>query len=270
MSSGETSKKKSSNDDYEEDGREPEADLDGMLSYGEKKNQAMFQASIVAKMNQEELEEIADRADHSTRDLLMRAKGDLSGSDAFRGKSRAILVAQALANLHGSKLGVVTALVVLTLDEEDGDLFRLEPVQGEDLLSSDVIGVMHRSGLLTDEVHEILTDGIDNGSSEFYRGDFITNKAEVVCRSHLTATERLRQRRVSRCRLIKPRLPPEVELAEIIRVDNSDSSLMWRDAFDRTTGGWVEQKGVRKVATTRKSGVGEDEGFFRGFGNCDI
>ena len=108
--------------------------MDGMLSYGEEKNQARFQASAVAKIIQGELEETAARAGHSLQDLLMRAKGDPGGSDAFRGRSRAILVAQALASLHGSGLGVVTSLVIITLAEDDGDQFCLEPVHGENLL----------------------------------------------------------------------------------------------------------------------------------------
>lgn len=243
----------------EEEREEREAGLDGMLSYGEKKSQARFQASVAAKIIQGELGEIAARAGYSIRGLLMSAVGGLDGSDAFHGRSRARLAAQALAFLHGSELDLVTTLVVATLEEDDGDLFCLEPVPGEILLSKRVIDTMHRNDLLTDEVHQTLTDDLDIGSSEFYPGDFVTNKA-VVITGHRTATERLEQRRAAQWRIVGPRLPQGVGLVEVIRVDNQDSSLRWRDAFDRTKKGWVEQRGVRKVATTRQSDVGDDDG----------
>ena len=251
----------------EEEREEREAGLDGMRAYGEKLNAARFQASALAKIIQGELEDIAARASHSLHDLLRRAKGDPTGHDAFRGRSRATLVAQALASLHGSGFGLVNSLVVITLEDDDDDQFCIEPVQGDNLLSLGLIGVMHRGGLLTDDVHAILTDGVDRGTSNFNPGDFVTNKPIVITRN-MTATERLRARRASWCRVVQPRLPPGVELAEVIRVDNSDSSLRWRDAFDRTKAGWVEQNGVRKVATTRQSDVSDEDGAFWGF-VCD-
>ena len=242
-----------------EDPEDPEPGLDGMLSYGERKNLARFEASCNGKLIQEDLVEIVERADASFQTLLSRAKGESIGSDAFQWKGKAILAAEALAFLNGGcGLDLVTALVVITIVEEEGDTIDVELVQGPELLSNRVVTALFRNGELSDKAHRLLTDGIDNTYSGFSVGDVITNRESVV-RGHLTATERLRQLRAARCRLVKPMLPPGVARAEVMKVDNNDESLRWRAVNDRRQGGWVEQRGVRKVATSWQSDGGSDD-----------
>lgn len=232
--------------------------LDEMLSYGAENTCAQFQTSAVAKIVQRELEDVATRANHSLNELLLRAIGYSNGSEGFQGKSRALLVVKALASLHGSEFEVVNSLVVISL-EKDGDQFQIEPVLGEDLFSCIVINILYRNKLLSEDVYNILTDGIDIGSSKINIGDFIVNEIkEITTDNHMTVTERLESLEESWYDCVKQRLPPDIKLAEVINVDNRNSSLKWRDASDHSKSGWCYNKLVRKVATTRQSDLGND------------
>ena len=224
--------------------------LEEILVYGEDKIQARFQTSLVAKIIQNELIEISDRATHSLQNLLTRARGDSIGSSAFHASCRAKLVVHALASLHGSSFDIINSLIVVTL--EDKDQFFLDPVQREDLLSPTVIRVLYENGLISAEVHEILTADLDISLLKIQVGNFIVNLSKEIP-SHMTATERLLTSRVNWCRIVLPRLPSNVNLAEVIRVDDLDGTLKWRDTDDHTNGGWVENQGVTRAATTRKS-----------------
>ena len=150
----------------------------------------------------------------------MRAIGDSNGSEGFHAKSRATLVVQALGSLCGSEFDVVNSLVVVTLDE-DGDKFQIEPVVGENLFSGIVIDTLYRNKLLSEDVYNLLTDGIDIGSSKINIGDFIVNEIkEITTNNHMTATERLESLEESWYDHVKQRLPPDIKLAEVINVDN--------------------------------------------------
>ena len=230
--------------------------LDLMLAFGEEKTLAKFQASTVAKIIQGELKEVASRANHSLHELLMIVRGDSNGSEGFHGKSRAALVVQALASHCGIEFDVVNSLIVITLDEDD-DLFCIEPVKEKNLLSNIVIGVMYQSKLLDEDVYNILIDDLDSVSLEIRIGDFIINHIKENT-DHMTATERLARIEKYSCSFADSQLPPEVKLAEVIRIDTSDSSLKWRDVSDHNKCGWVEHKAVRKVSTNRKSEIEND------------
>ena len=230
--------------------------LDLMLAFGEEKTLAKFQASTVAKIIQGELKEVASRANHSLHELLMIVRGDSNGSEGFHGKSRAALVVQALASHCGIEFDVVNSLIVITLDEDD-DLFCIEPVKGKNLLSNIVIGVMYQSKLLDEDVYNILIDDLDSVSLEIRIGDFIINHIKENT-DHMTATERLARIEKYSCSFADSQLPPDVKLAEVIRIDTSDSSLKWRDVSDHNKCGWVEHKAVRKVSTNRKSEIEND------------
>ncbi|MBT6874408.1 MAG: hypothetical protein HOA28_04170 [Euryarchaeota archaeon] len=230
--------------------------LDLMLAFGEEKTLAKFQASTVAKIIQGELKEVASRANHSLHELLMIVRGDSNGSEGFHGKSRAALVVQALASHCGIEFDVVNSLIVITLDEDD-DLFCIEPVKGKNLLCNIVIGVMYQSKLLDEDVYNILIDDLDSVSLEIRIGDFIINHIKENT-DHMTATERLARIEKYSCSFADSQLPPDVKLAEVIRIDTSDSSLKWRDVSDHNKCGWVEHKAVRKVSTNRKSEIEND------------
>ena len=231
--------------------------LDLMLAFGEEKNRAKFQASTIAKIIQGELKEVATRANHSLHELLMIVRGDSNGSEGFHGKSRVALVVQALASHRGIEFDVVNSLIVITLEEDD-DLFCIEPVKGKNLLSNKVIDIMYQSKLLSEDVYKILIlDEKFSASLEIRIGDFIINHIKENT-DHMTATERLARIEKYSCSFPDSQLPPDVNLAEVVRIDNSDFSLKWRDVFDRNKCGWVEHKGVRKVFTNRKSEMEND------------
>ena len=69
----------------------------------------------------------------------------------------------------------------------------------------------------------------------------------------MSATERLAARRERFCHIVTERIPSDVNLAEVTRVDDLDGTLRWRDSNDHARGGWVEIQGIIKAATTRKS-----------------
>ena len=71
----------------------------------------------------------------------------------------------------------------------------------------------------------------------------------------MSATERLAARRERFCHIVTERIPLDVNLAEVTRVDDLDGTLKWRDADDHARGGWVETQAVIKAATTRKSAL---------------
>lgn len=224
--------------------------LEQMLLHGEEKIQARFQTSIVAKIIQSELIEIAIRANHSLQNILKRVRGDTIGSSAYQGGCRAKLVVHAISSLHGSSFDLVNSLIVVTL-RQDRDQFFIDLITGEDILESNVIKIMHQEELISDEVYQILTDDLDI-QSNFQVGDFIVNLSEKI-NWNMSATERLIARRESFCRSVTEKLPLDVNLAEVTRVDDLDGTLRWRDANDHARGGWVEIQAVIKAATTRKS-----------------
>ena len=224
--------------------------LEELLVNGEEKIQARFQTSIVAKIIQSELIEISVRANHSLQNILKRVRGDTIGSSAYQGSCRAKLVVHAISSLHGSSFDLVNSLIVVTL-RQDRDQFFIDLITGEDILESNVIKIMHQEELISDEVYQILTDDLDI-QSNFQVGDFIVNFHEQI-NWNMSATERLVARRESFCRSVTEKLPLDVNLAEVTRVDDLDGTLRWRDADDHARGGWVETQAVIKAATTRKS-----------------
>ena len=116
---------------------------------------------------------------------------------------------------------------------------------------------MYQSKLLDEDVYNILIDDLDSVSLEIRIGDFIINHNKENT-DHMTATERLARIEKYSCSFADSQLPPEVKLAEVIRIDTSDSSLKWRDVSDHNKCGWVEHKAVRKVSTNRKSEIEKD------------
>ena len=224
--------------------------LEELLVNGEEKIQARFQTSIVAKIIQSELIEITVRANHSLQNILKRVRGDTIGSFAYQGSCRAKLVVHALSSLHGSSFDLVNSLIVVTL-RQDRDQFFIDLITGEDILDDNVLKIMHQEELISDEVYQILTDDLDI-QSNFQVGDFIVNLHERI-NWNMSATERLVARRESFCRSVTEKLPLDVNLAEVTRVDDLDGTLRWRDADDHARGGWVEIQAVIKAATTRKS-----------------
>ena len=64
--------------------------------------------------------------------------------------------------------------------------------------------------------------------------------------SHMSATERLAARRERFCHIVTERIPSDVNLAEVTRVDDLDDTLRWRDSNDHARGGWVEIQGIIK------------------------
>ena len=224
--------------------------LEELLVNGEEKIQARFQTSIVAKIIQSELIEITVRANHSLQNILKRVRGDTIGSFAYHGSCRAKLVVHALSSLHGSSFDLVNSLIVVTL-RQDRDQFFIDLITGEDILDDNVLKIMHQEELISDEVYQILTDDLDI-QSNFQVGDFIVNLHERI-NWNMSATERLVARRESFCRSVTEKLPLDVNLAEVTRVDDLDGTLRWRDADDHARGGWVEIQAVIKAATTRKS-----------------
>ena len=224
--------------------------LEEILVNGEEKIQARFQASIITKIIQSELIEITVRANHSLQNILKRVRGDTIGSSAYQGSCRATLVVHALSSLQGSSFNLVDSLIIVTL-HQDRDKFDIDLIAGEDILESNVIKIMYEEELISDEVYQILTDDLYI-QSNFQVGDFIVNLAEET-KSHMSATERLVARRERFCRVVTERIPSDVNLAEVTRVDDLDGTLRWRDANDHARGGWVEIQGIIKAATTRKS-----------------
>ena len=228
-------------------------DLDDMLTSGELSSQARFQASLIAKLIQAELHQISERARYSIEDLIIRARGDSYGCESINGRGRASLVVAALASLHGSTFDLIESIIVVTL--KNRDIFSIDNINGKNLLSKQVISAMFQSGLLDDDMYKILNDDFDLSSLKIEVGSFVENKENEnkINSAPMTATERLERRRSSWCNIILSRLPPSISLAEIVRVDEIDGTVKFRDFFDHSNGGWVEISGVSLVSTTRQS-----------------
>ena len=130
--------------------------LEDMMNSAELLSQARFQASLIAKVIQSELYQIAERTEYSIENLIIAARGDSDGVEAFHGKSRASLVVAALAYLNGSEFDTIDSIIIVTL--KNFNYFSIEPITGQDLLSTRMIEAMHKSELLDDDMYQILND----------------------------------------------------------------------------------------------------------------
>lgn len=268
MSGDDSRYRKIVDDDYEEDDIEPKTGLDGMIDYGVQHQDACFSVTAIAKILQDEFEDIASQSDYSIDSLIMRAHGESRGTDAFGGTSRAVLVGEALAYLHGLPSEVVLILCPVSLKSEFGDEVQLNPITGRDLLSNRVVDMLHRHDLVDDAHHSILTDDIQIlSTTSFEKGDLIRNMEKVSVSRVMTATQRMQSRRG----IVKPALPPGVR-ARVQRVDHSDDSLQWRCTENSRRSGWVDANSVEKVF--RVGGIDNDDddfddtGYWKFFGGC--
>ena len=249
----------------DEDDMNPSYGLSGMLLYGERHQEACFRVTATAKLLQEEFGAIAATSNHSINSLVEMVNGDSRGTDAFGGKSRAVMVGEAVAYRHGTSSEVVLVLCPVFVESEFGDKFQLDPITGSFLICKEVVDLLHRHGFVDDDDHAILTDDIEITRTYFQVGDLIRNKADSVVARVATASQRILNARGT----VKPSLPNGVT-AKVIRVDRSDASLLWRCTEDPAKGGWVSAKAVDKVFWAGGVEDGDDDsddsGLWKFFG----
>jgi hypothetical protein len=224
--------------------------LEDMMNSAELLSQARFQASLIAKVIQSELYQIAERTEYSIENLIIAARGDSDGVEAFHGKSRASLVVAALACLNGSEFDTIDSIIIVTL--KNFNYFSIEPITGQDLLSTRMIEAMHKSELLDDDMYQILNDDSLISSLQIEVGSFVVNKFNPCVPMIATATDRLLQSR-KWCNAVLKELPPNISLAEIIRLDQMDGTAKFRDFYNPSNQGWVKISNISLLSTTRKS-----------------
>ena len=237
--------------------KEPESGIGGMLEYGENINNAVFQFTAIFKEVQTEVLNVAEASGFSIKQLSINANGSHRGADAYFGKARAVLAMQAISTITGYPLEILHKVAWFQVTDPHGDKFQVELISGEKLCSKNRVDVFCEYKLITTEVHAFLTDAIEMGLylNSFKKGDFIVSTSSKPTTS-MTATQRLSGLRG----LVKPRLPADVKIAKVTRVDPCDASVKWRCVDDRSRSGWVLMENIELLYSTRADEEDDDEG----------
>jgi len=240
---------KMNDDEYDGEARKKEG-LEDMLEYGIRVMDAQLSVSTKISLLQEEILEIARRSDFSVESVVRRAFGDFSGMDAFGGRSRAILVSEAISLMIGTSLSVVIRIVEISVDDPFGDSFEIEMLHGESSFSAGTLDSLRSASLISEDHYEVLSDETMTGvSSTFKKGDLVTNIP--VGPDVRTASQRI-------CSFVRMRLPPGVRVARVTRADYGDGSIRWQCYSDPSKYGWVSMKGVRHYFSSLPKDNGND------------